>query len=471
MDGEFGGDRRGRRRIGLREVRALGLGETLWDGSVMGFGIRRQTGDAVTYILQYRHDGRRRMVTIGRHGSPWTPDTARDEALRLLGEVVRGGDPAADKKARRTALENTISDLCDRYVEEVEAGRLLTRRRVPKKATTLATDRSRIECHIKPLLGRIPVVSLTRHDVERAMHQIAEGKTHKRIKLARRHALSNVRGGVGTASRTIGLLGAIITYAVRLGLRPDNPVHQVVRHADNRKERRLSTEEYARLGEALVAAEDDGAWGHALAAIRFLALTGWRRGEVLGLRWSEVDLVRRTARLTDTKTGPSMRPLAEPACVILRAMPRGEFVFQAKFGDAAMADIVRPWAKVVKIAGFTDVTPHTLRHSLASVAADLNFGDAAIGALLGHKGHGITRRYIHSADAVLLSAADTVAREIAAMMCVAMQRDHPDHPDHPDQNTVLNGRDGQGGHLGHGDQAARPGGADHVQQAARHQEA
>ncbi len=383
----------------------------------MGFGIRRQRGAVVSYVLQYRHDGRRRMHTIGKHGSPWTPEAARAEALRLLGEVARGGDPAGDRQARRAALSTTVSDLCDRYLADAEAGRLLTRRRVPKKPSTISTDRSRIAAHIKPLLGRVPVVGLTRHDVERAMHQIAEGGTARRAKLPRPHALSHVRGGHGAASRTIGLLGAIVAHAVRLGLRADNPVHQVARRADGRRDRRLSAGEYRRLGEALVAAGDDGAHPHALAAIRFLALTGWRRGEALGLRWAEVDLGRRTARLADTKTGPSARPLPRAACAVLRAMPQGEFAFPAMWGDAAMADIARPWRKVARIARLgPDVTPHTLRHSLASVAADLQFGDATIAALLGHRGHGVTRRYIHSADAALLAAADAVADEIARMM-------------------------------------------------------
>lgn len=410
-------ERRGVARIGFREVRDLRPREVLWDASVKGFGIRRQQGEIVSYVLQYRHNGRRRMHTIGKHGSPWTPDTARTEALRLLGEVVRGCDPAADRQAHRAGLSTTVADLCDRYLDDAEAGRVLTRRRLPKKVSTISTDRSRVSSHIIPLLGRIPVVSLTRDDVERAMHQIADGKTHRRIKLAKPRAVSNVRGGHGTASRTVGLLGAIISYAVGLGMRADNPVHQVVRRADGRRERRLSGDEYARLGHGLIAAEDDGVHGPALAAIRFLALTGWRRGEVLNLRWAEVDLARRTARLAETKTGPSMRPLAEPACSILRGMPGGEFVFHARFGDAAMADIVRPWRMVMRLAELgSDVTPHTLRHSLASVAADLQFGDATIGALLGHSGHGITRRYVHSADAVLLAAADAVADEITRLM-------------------------------------------------------
>jgi Arm DNA-binding domain len=95
---------RERRPIGLREVRALGPGEVVWDAAVPGFGARRQAGTAVSYFLKYRNlDGRQRWRSIGRHGAPWTPDTARAEAKRLLGVIVVGGDPAADHKARKQA--------------------------------------------------------------------------------------------------------------------------------------------------------------------------------------------------------------------------------------------------------------------------------------------------------------------------------------------------------------------------------
>src|SRR5262249_10581165 len=114
---------RARRRIGLRDVRGLGVGHTIWDAAVPGFGARRQKGTAVSYMLFYRtREGRQRWYTIGRHGAPWTPETARSEAQRLLGEVVGGGDPAADKQSTRKAI--TVSDLCDFYLADAESGRL-----------------------------------------------------------------------------------------------------------------------------------------------------------------------------------------------------------------------------------------------------------------------------------------------------------------------------------------------------------
>ena len=121
-----------RSKIGLREIRALELNQEVWDSSVAGFGARRQRSEAVSYVLMYRTaDGRLRRHTIGRHGAPWTPDTARNEARRLLGEVASGEDPAGDKAAKRRAA--TVAELCDLYLADAEAGRLLTRRGESKK--------------------------------------------------------------------------------------------------------------------------------------------------------------------------------------------------------------------------------------------------------------------------------------------------------------------------------------------------
>jgi len=132
------------------------------------FGARRQKGDAVTYLVKFRTTGgRQRWHKIGRHGAPWTPDEAREEAKRILGDVAKGADPAGEKQAARKA--KTVAELCDLYLADVEVGRLLTRRKVAKKASTIATDRGRIERHIKPLLGRLKVAAVTREDIERFM--------------------------------------------------------------------------------------------------------------------------------------------------------------------------------------------------------------------------------------------------------------------------------------------------------------
>jgi integrase len=177
------------------------------------------------------------------------------------------------------------------------------------------------------------VPAVTREDVERFMHAVATGETAQRTKTGKKRGLSNVRGGKGAAARTLGLLGAIFACAERRRMVPENPVRGVIRYADGKRGRRLSDAEYAALGKGLAAAAPpkppkDGKpgraamWPAAIAATRFLALTGWRSGEALTLRWGMVDLARRTARLTDTKTGASLRPLSAAACDVLRASTR-----------------------------------------------------------------------------------------------------------------------------------------------------
>lgn len=407
-----------RKRIGLREIQALQPGRIAWDAAVPGFAARRQR-NTVTYILKYRtEDGRQRWQTIGRHGAPWVPDTARAEAKRLLGAVVQGRDPAAEKQAKRKAA--TVAELCDAYWADVEAGRLLTRRKAPKKPSTMLSDKGRIEGHIKPVLGRMKVGAVTRDDIERFMHSVAEGQTAARVKTGKKRGLSNLRGGIGTASRTVGLLGGIFSYAVRRKMRDDNPVHGVMRPADGRRERRLSESEYTSMGFALRQAEQLDIWPPAIACARFLALTGWRSGEALGLRWRDVDLVRRTATLADTKSGRSMRALSLAASDELRRVgPASDdaLVFLPTRGSGVMSGFRRLWNRVMALGALpSDVTPHVLRHSFASVAADLGLSEPTIASLIGHKGHSITSRYIHSADAVLLAAADMVAARVTELM-------------------------------------------------------
>jgi hypothetical protein len=123
----------------------------VWDGELRGFGVRVKPSGVKSYLIQYRNsEGRTRRLVLGQHGA-LTPETARNLALKKLAEVAEGKDPSAERHAARRDM--TISDVCDWYLEEAKTGRLLGRRNRPIKASTLTNDRSRIQAHIKPLLG------------------------------------------------------------------------------------------------------------------------------------------------------------------------------------------------------------------------------------------------------------------------------------------------------------------------------
>jgi integrase len=171
------------------------------------------------------------------------------------------------------------------------------------------------------------------------------------------------------------------------------------------------------LGVPLSRAGQPRVWKPTIAATWLMALTGWRRGQVLGLRWSEVDLPRRTARLADTKTGASLRALSVAACAVIDSQLRISDLVFASRSDEVIGGYRKMLLKIAKLGDLpADITPHVLRHSFASLAADLGYNEPTIASLLGHKAHSITSRYVHSADAVLLAAADAVANATMKLM-------------------------------------------------------
>jgi hypothetical protein len=93
----------------------------LWDEDLKGFGVRITPAGHRSYVLQYRTGGREvssKRYTIGRHGSPWTPDKARQEAERLLYLVHQGKDPIeADRERRREAVDLAFDVYAERFIE------------------------------------------------------------------------------------------------------------------------------------------------------------------------------------------------------------------------------------------------------------------------------------------------------------------------------------------------------------------
>ena len=363
----------------------------LWDagdGSLKGFGVRVKPSGVASYIVQYRNrEGRTRRLTIGRVGV-LTPDDARVDAGDKLKEATKGGDPSAERHAAREAM--TVSELCDWYLRDAE-GRV--------KPSTLA------------------ITGLTIADIDRLQTLVAAGKTAKPRPAKGR--TGSATGGRGVASRTVGMVGTILELARRHRLITENPARGVRRFADGKRRRFLSLEELSALGTAIRDAEADGESATGIAAFRAMLLTGCRKMEILALPWDWLDARASCMRLGDSKSGAQLRPIGAVAAQHLGAQTRRngcKWVFPADRGDGHFIGLPRVLDRLCTRAELADVTTHTLRHSFASVAAELGFSELTIAGLLGHTVPGITARYAHVPDSSLVAAANRVSACIAAAL-------------------------------------------------------
>lgn len=391
---------------------------TVWCSELKGFGVYVHPTGSRTYFVDYRTaDGARRRMTIGRHGV-LTTEQARKLAIETMGTVVlKKEDPLFERKTRRAAL--TVGDLCDQYLAAAQKGHILGRSSHPKKASTLATDRGRVERHIRPLLGSKLVIDLTRADITRFIRDVSSGKTAFRDRSGKNGNRVMVTGGRGAAARTTGFLGGILTYAVNEGIIPTNPVQGVKLPADGVRTRRVMPEEFWAIGEALSGEGAQYDTPQAITGAWLLALTGCRISEIAGLKWSEVDEEGGCFRLADSKSGASVRPIGREAFDVLRSALRVQgspYVLPAARKSGHYNGLAGYWARLMARAGLEGITPHTMRHSYASVAGDLGMAESTIAAMLGHAGGTVTSRYVHRLDSVLVATANKVCGEVYRQM-------------------------------------------------------
>ncbi len=386
-----------------------------WDDDLSGFGIRVWPSGKKIYVAQYRAGKQTRRFKIGSHGA-LTVDEARKEAKAVLGDVARGEDPQQDRATRRKSL--TVKDLCDAYFHAADQGLVLGKRGKPKKASTLYVDKGRAKRHIIPLLGNKLAQDLTTADVVKMMRDVTTGKTAANEKTEKLRGRAVVEGGAGTASQSVTLLSAILTYAASEGIVPHNVARGIQKPAVGKRTRRLTAEEYRKLGRALEAADEE-LW-QGVAGIKLFLLTGFRLSEIAGLKWSEVDEGDSCFRLDDSKEDASVRPVGRPVFDVLSALPRqagnGYVLPGPRSEDGHYTSLDEAIARITKKAGIAGITSHTLRHSYASVAGDLGFTEITIAALLGHAAGNVTQRYVHHLDSVLIAAANKVSGEVYRMM-------------------------------------------------------
>ena len=224
-------------KISKRSVDALRPGEKdsyLWDGAhseaLSGFGIKVTPAGRKVYLIQYRLGGRKgrtRRVSIGTHGK-MTAETARARAKILLGEVAAGQDPAADRDKAKAG--SALGAVLEQFLSEHVDTKL--------KPQSAREYRRIARLYIFPALKNRRIADIQRSDIARLHHSMRE-KPYQ-------------------ANRTLALLSKFFNWCEKHGLRPDgsNPCRHVEKYKERNRERFLSEEELARLGEALRDAEE-----------------------------------------------------------------------------------------------------------------------------------------------------------------------------------------------------------------------
>ena len=386
----------------------------LWDCEIRGFGLRALPSGLKTFIVQYRNiEGIKRRINLGRYGVI-TTEQARDLAKIKLGEVAGGQDPAEAIHQARSGM--TVAEICDWYLVEARAGNILGRKNRPIKASSLAMDESRINTHIKPILGHRMAKRLTIADVEQMQADVRDGKTAKARGKGRG---GRPAGGPGVASRCLGSLQAILGHAKHKGLIAEHPTRGAKKLAINKKTRRLSTAELVAFGKAIAYAERNGENPTALAVVRTLALTGYRREEAQSMKRAWVHAEGGFVSFPDTKTDAQVRSIGPEALKVVLAQPEivgNPYVFPSMTGAGAYQAAPACFRRVCQWAGIEGATLHTLRHTFGSIAGELGFTELTIRAMLGHASQNVTQDYIHIDEALKLAVrktSDEIARLLA----------------------------------------------------------
>lgn len=329
-------------------------GERYYDAKLPGFGVAKYPSGQVTFFVEYGQRRRRRRATLGRYGV-LTLEQARRDAGTTLADVQRGGDPLEQRRALRGLP--SFSEFAEQYLAQVEQ-----RKRAPRHDKRYLTMASRE-------WGRIPINQITRSQVLRIHHKVAE-KTPT------------------TANRWLASVRACLQEAVRLDLIPTNPASSVRPALEAEPRARVLSDAELQRVMASIDAETDP---YVRAAFRLLIETGARKSEVLAAKWTDLDLRNGEWRIPRTKSGRSLtRPIPPSVAKVLTALPRSEtWVFPGI--QSHRADLRRAWDRVRSDANVADVRIHDLRRTFGhSVAREAGLHVAS--KLLGHSDVRVTER-------------------------------------------------------------------------------
>jgi integrase len=408
-------------KISKRTVDALMPREKAYvafDLDIKGFGVSVEPTGTKGFILEYRPGGGGRTVSkrrllLGRYGD-MTADQAREAAKDARAAIRLGADPQAEKTRQRASL--TVAGLVEAFIEG----------------------------HATKLKSKSVIAYQGALDKLTAEHGPQKAETLSRAQVATLHR--SLSDSPYAANRMLSAVSKMYSWAESEGHLPEgypNPARKITRYREQGRERYLTGDELARLGDALREAETVGlpysvdearpSSKHApkaenrrvkldpfaVAAIRLLILTGARLHEILDAEWSQLDLERGALFLADSKTGRKPIFLSPAAQTVIAELPRIEgnphIIVGSKDGEPR-ADLKKPWAALTRAAGLDGLRIHDLRHSFAAFGAGAALGLPVLGRLLGHATPTTTSRYAHLADDPLRRAVETVGTVIDAAL-------------------------------------------------------
>ena len=356
----------------IRRLEPPGRGNKItYDDKVKGLGARVTAAGARSFVLTYsvRGNGRQRRYTIGSCDD-WTCVQARDKARDLKRLIDDGGDPLANIEEQRAAP--TVADLVKRFEEEHVSD---------LRPSSAASYRTLLK-YILSVGANVKVQDVRYEDI---------AALHRRLTRA---------GHSYNANRCLAVASRMFSLAVRWGWRETNPCKGVERNKEHSRQRYLTADEMARLTRALAEFPDRDMAN----IVRLLLLTGARKGEIVAIKWANLDL----SIGTWTKPASAVKqnrahtvPLSAPACQLLseierrRAGNRSEYVFPGVGKHGHIRYIFNAWRRLCKAAGIVNLRLHDLRHSFASELVSSGASLPLIGALLGHASPSTTARYAH----------------------------------------------------------------------------
>ena len=346
---------------------------TVWDTRHAGLGVRVRPSGHRSFVYCRKGEGGPRRLTLGP-AALMGVEEARAKCLAI--ETGERSDPT------RRRPDITFGEFVS------GPGRVCVDRCKPSTQRAVSWI---LRARLLPAFGTVPLDRITHAGVTRWFDEYS-------------------RTAPGGANHALSVLLRILNHAVHCGHLDTNPAHGIKLNPRPKLTRFLSRDEVRRLHRAL----DRHGIAPQAEIIRLLLLTGCRRGEILTLRWQDVD--GDTLNLADAKAGPRRVFLNAQARAILERQPRAgsAWVFPSPLDPERPRSPHLPlWYSVRREAGIEDVRIHDLRHTYASHAVLQGVPLPVVSRLLGHRHPSMTLRYAHVGDRETEAAAERIGAVIA----------------------------------------------------------